>query len=74
MATSDAICIVIVVLLGLTITLDFLGAGFAALRKKPYKSMMGEVIKNLSDRHAVWWLPISIALLFAYGLFFLVKL
>jgi hypothetical protein len=36
--------------------------------------MMGEVIKDLSDRHAVWWFPIAIALLFAYGLFFLLKL
>ena len=74
MPTSDAICILIVVLVGLTVTLDFLGVGFAALRKKPYKSIIGSFLQDLSERHAVWWFPILVAILFAYGLFFLVKL
>ena len=71
MATFDIICIVAVFLIWLTVTLDLLGAGFAALRKKPYKSMIGEFVQNLSDLHAVWWFPIVIAFLFTYGLIIL---
>ena len=66
--TADIVCLLVVVFVGLAFTIDCLGAGFSALRKKEYKSIIGSFIENLSDRKAVWWFPILIAVLFVYGL------
>ena len=68
METADILCLILAFFVGLAFVLDLLGASWAALRKKPYKSMIGGFVEDLADNPKLWWFPILIALFFVYGI------
>ena len=68
METADILCMIIALFASLAFALDLLGAALAALKKKPYNSLIGEFIQNLSENYSLWWMPVVIAVLFAYGI------
>lgn len=68
--TIDIACFIIVFFVGLAFVLDLLGVSWSMIRNKPYKSLIGSFIENFLDYRSLFWLPIVIAVLFAY--FFLV--
>jgi hypothetical protein len=74
METADIICMLIAVFVGIAFVLDMLGASWAALKKKEYKSILGHFIEDWSDNHSLWWLPAVVAILFAYGLLVLERM
>ena len=59
---------IIAVFASAAFALDLLGASWAALRKKPYSSLIGEFVQKLSENYSLWWMPVVIAVLFAYGI------
>lgn len=74
METTDIICLLVVLLVGLAFILDLLGASWSALKKKEYKSMIGRFVEDWSENHSLWWLPLILAILFGYGLLVLERM
>ena len=66
--TADVVCIIVAGFAQIGFILDLIGLAWAMIRKKPYKSLIGSFIEYFNDYNSLFWLPIIIALLFAYGL------
>ena len=69
--TTDVFCYLIVVCVNFTFLLDLLGASWGALKKKPYKGIIGELFEKVSDSPELFWLPIVFGVLYVYGLYVL---
>ena len=69
--TGEILCLLIVVFVGIAFVLDLLGVAWAMIRKKPYKSIIGEFIENFLNQPSLFWLPVLIAIMYAYSFFFL---
>lgn len=68
MDTFEILAFTVVLFVCIAFVLDLLGTATANLKKKPYKSIIGSFIEDLSDRQGLWWFPILIAVAFIYGL------
>lgn len=68
METADIFAMIIAFFVCLAFTLDLLGAAWAALRKKEYQSLLGQFIEKFANNPSLWWLPVVVAILFAYGI------
>lgn len=68
--TGEVFCLLIVVLVGIAFVLDLLGVAWAMIKKKPYKSFIGENIEQFADQPSLFWLPVLIAIMYAYSFFF----
>ena len=69
-STEDILCFLVVVFVGFAFVLDLIGAAFAMIKKKEYKSLLGSFIENFANYPSLFWLPVLIAIMYAY--FFLV--
>ena len=67
--TADILCFLIVCLVGIVFVFDLLAAAWAAAKKQPYKSMIGNFVERFTDEPKLAWLPVLIALLYAYGFY-----
>ena len=68
--TGEVFCLLIVVLVGIAFVLDLIGVAWAMIRKKPYKSFIGECIEQFADQPSLFWLAVLIAIMYAYSFFF----
>jgi hypothetical protein len=67
-STARSLCLIVVALVGLFFVLDLLSAALAAIRKKPYKSALGNFIESFLEHPGIWWLAVLIAIMYAYGI------
>lgn len=65
--TADILCFIIVCFVSIAFVLDLLAAAWATAKKQPYKSMIGNFVEHFTDEPKLVWLPVLIALLYAYG-------
>ena len=63
-----ALCLALVAFTGLFFVLDLLGVAWAIIRKKPYKSALGNFIESFIEHPGIWWLAVLIAIMYAYGI------
>ena len=67
-STPRALCLIVVAFVGLFFVLDLLSTALAAIRKKPYKSALGNFIESFIEHPGIWWLAVLIAIMYAYGI------
>ena len=67
--TSDIICYLTVVLVNFTFIADLLGASWSAIKRKPYKGLLGEFFEKFADNPSLFWFPILVGVMYVYGLY-----
>ena len=68
-STADLLCFLVVMYVSLVFILDLVGVAWAMITKKPYKSMIGGFIERFLEYPSLFWMPILLAIMYAYFFF-----
>lgn len=67
-STARSLCLIVVAFVGLFFVLDLLSVALAAIRKKPYKSALGNFIESFLEHPGIWWIAVLIAVMYTCGI------